>query len=154
MAEDGIISFTVHTHEHKERSNDWYWALGLTALVGAVAAVFFSNPLLAVIILVGAFSIGVLILRGPRLHGVHIDNKGISLDGTLYPYRSLESFWVEETSSPRLLVTTSGILHPQLVLSLEDAERAARVRAHLRRFIEEKEQHPHLGEYVAEIFGL
>jgi hypothetical protein len=32
--------------------------------------------------------------------------------------------------------------------------KALQVREHLKRFVEEEEQGPHIGEYLAEIFGL
>jgi hypothetical protein len=60
--------WSVITHEHRERTTDWYWALGLVAIAGAVASVFFGNTLLAIIILLGAGSIGFLAIRGPREH--------------------------------------------------------------------------------------
>lgn len=148
------ISWHVETHEHKDHSTDWYWALGLLALAGAALSIFFGNILLAVILLVGGGSIGLLVARGPREHIVHLTQKGLSLDGTLYSYKNIENFWVEEGENPRLLLTTAGMLHPQLVVPLLSSVRAASVRAYLRRFVEEEEQHPHLGERLAELFGL
>lgn len=151
---DAAISFTVHSHEHKDRSNDWYWTLGLLAIGGAGISVFLGNVLLAVIIIVGAGSLWTLAVRGPRLHGVKIDQRGVSMDGTLYTFASIDSFWVEESEAPRLLLSTKGILHPQLVIDLETPERGVEVRTHLRRFVKEEEQEPHLGERLADIFGL
>ncbi len=148
------MSWQITTHEHKERSADWYWALGLMALAGAGLAVFFGNILLAVILLLGGGSIGFLVARGPREHMVRLDQKGLALDGTLYPYKNIGSFWVEEGAEPRLLVSTSGVLHPQLVVPLLSAARAAAVRQYMRRFTTETEQHPHVGEHLAELFGL
>src|SRR5258708_1468365 len=112
------LSWQITTHEHKERSADWYWALGLLVLAGAGLSVFFGNILLAVILLLGGGSLGFLVARGPREHQVTLNQKGLTLDGTLYPYKNISSFWVEETSEPRLLVSTSGVLHPQVVVPL------------------------------------
>lgn len=148
------LSWTVSTHEHKERSADWYWTLGLGALAGAGLSIFFGNMLLAVILLLGGGSLGFLVARGPREHDVTLNQKGLSLDGTLYPYKNITSFWVEEGTEPKLLVSTSGMLHPQLVVPLLSAARAQSVRHYLRRFSAETEQHAHLGEHLAELFGL
>ena len=150
------ISWEVDTHEHQDRSADWYWTLGLLALGGAALSIFFGNYLLAVILLLGGGCIGFLAARGPREHSVRIDQKGIMLDGTLYAHRNIVSFWVEEPpgGEPRLLVTTSGILHPQLVIPLLSTARASAVRQYLRRLAKEEEQHAHLGEHLAELFGL
>lgn len=148
------MSWQIDTHEHKERSADWYWALGLLALAGAGLSVFFGNVLLAVILLLGGGSLGFLVARGPREHMVRLDQKGLTLDGTLYPYKNISSFWVEEGATPRLLVSTSGVLHPQLVVPLLSSVRAMGVRSYLKRFATESEQHAHIGEHLAELFGL
>ncbi len=155
MAQDGI-AWIVHTHEHQDRSVDWYWTLGGLAIAGAVLSVIFSNFLLAVIILIGAGSIGTLAARGPRTHWVRVDGNGVTMDGTLYRHDALHSFWVDETDkdNPLLLVSTRSVLHPQLVVPLIETSRASAVRTYLKRYLEEEEQHPHLGEQVARLIGL
>lgn len=155
MAEDSGIQWTVDTHNHRERSVDWYWGLGLGSLAAAALSVFLGNALLAVIILLAAGSLGVLVHRGPREHTVSLNPRGVSMDGTLYRWSSITSFWIEQDSrDPHLLITTEGILHPQLVVPLNDPTRAQNVRSYLKRFTKEEEQAPHLGHYVAQMFGL
>lgn len=154
MAEDSGIAWHVDTHEHQERSTDWYWGLGLITLTAAGISVFVGNALFAVILLMGAGSLGVLIARGPREHEVRLTPRGLSMDGTLYKWSTVESFWVEENRTPHLLVTTQGILHPQLVIPLGDPNRARNVREYLRRLVKEEEQEPHLGHDVAQMLGL
>ncbi len=147
--------WSVTTHEHRERSTDWYWGLGLIAIVGAGAAVFFSNVLLAVIVLLGLGSIGFLAARGPREHLIKIDARGLSIDGTRHPWESVVSFWVEhETDTPRLFLSMKGALMPFVSLDLDNREQGDAVRSHLAAYAAEVEQGPHLGERLAEIFGL
>jgi len=160
MADDGGISWSVDTHEHHDHSTDWYWGLGLLAIAGAVLALFFGNLLFAVIIVMAAGSIGVLALRGPREHAVRLTDRGLAMDGTLYRWSAVESFWIEDERTlpagrePRLFVSTKGVLHPQLVIPLGDKTRALSVRNYLRRHAHEEEQQAHLGEHLAELFGL
>lgn len=151
------ISWHVQTHEHRERSTDWYWGLGLGAVAAAGISLFFGNILFAIIIIMGLGSIAVLVARGPREHGVRIDSRGVSLDGTLYRFSSIQSFWIQpedQMHEARMLVTTSGIFSPQLVIPLGNMTRAQNVRALMRRHAQEQEQEAHLGEHLAEIFGL
>jgi len=148
------LSWQVSTHEHKDRSPDWYWALGFMILGGAGLSIFLGNILLAVILVLGGGSLGFLAARGPREHMVKLDSKGVTLDGTLYPYKNIRSFWVEEGENPRLLLETSGVLHPQIIVPLFSTARAMSARNYLRRFAKEEEQHAHLGEHLAELFGL
>ncbi len=159
MAEqDGqTISWQVETHEHKERSVDWYWGLGLGAAAAAGISLFFGNILFALIILMGLGSIATLAARGPREHWMKVDSRGVSMDGTLYRFASIQSFWIQPEDAnheARLLLTTNGLFSPQLVIPLGHMTRAQNVRAYLKRYVEEVEQEAHLGEHLAELFGL
>lgn len=149
------FSWDVITHVHKERSVDWYWALGLVAIVAAAVSLWLGNVLFAVIILVSALSLGMLAARGPREHSVHIDTKGISIDGTLYPYRSLKSFWIDKHPEyPRLYLMTGGLMAPHITLPLDNDAQAEQIRSYLRSKVEEVEQEPHFGEHILELIGL
>ena len=159
MAQGEGIAWIVHTHEHQDRSTDWYWTLGLGAVVGAALSMYFNNPLLAGIILIAAGSIGTLVARGPRTHWVKVNSRGIVMDGTLYPWESVHSFYIEPFNAEQgqqglLLVTLKSYLTPQLVLATEEPSRASALRAYMKKYAEEEEQEPHLGEHLAEIFGL
>jgi hypothetical protein len=149
------ISWEILTHVHKERTNDWYWALGLTAVVAAALSIWLGNLLFGVVILLCAGSMGMLAARGPREHGVALDARGLTVDGTLYPYRSLKSFWVDtDPEYPRLFITTHGVITPHMALPLNDEDHAKEIRAYLRSRLEEVHQEPHLGEHLAELIGL
>jgi len=153
--EEQTISWEVLTHVHHDRTNDWYWALGLIAVVAAALSVWLGNLLFGILILLCAGSIGALAMRGPREHSVEIDPRGISVDGSLYPYRTLKSFWVDGNPEyPRLYITTGGIITPHMALPLDDTHHAQLVHSYLINRLEEVEQEPHLGEHVAHLLGL
>jgi hypothetical protein len=155
MVEDSGIQWSIDTHEHHEHSIDWYWGLGLIALAAAALSIFLGNALLAVIIFLAALSLGILVHRGPREHTVGLNPRGVSMDGTLYRWSSVVSFWIQQdTRDPHLLITTEGILHPQLVIPLVDPGRAQNVRAYIKRFAKEEEQRPHMGHHIAQMLGL
>ncbi len=164
------IRWHVATHEHRERSNDWYWGFGIIALIAVGACIYFGNYLFAVILGLATLSIGLLLWRGPREHEIHVHPRGITLDGTLYPYDSLQSFWVhvenpydykipEELHAefePRahLLLSTHSYVHPRMAIPLADLDHAQEVRDYLAEFLEEVEQDRHLTEHIAEALGL
>lgn len=152
---DQTISWTVITHVHKEHSVDWYWSAGIIAVVAAGISIWLGNLLFALIILVAVGSLGGLFMRGPREHAVRVDNRGVSIDGTLYPYRSIKSFWVErDPEYPRLYLMTHAVVSPHIMLPLDNTAQAEQVRSYLKRLVQEEEQDPHFGEHLANMFGL
>jgi len=157
MPQEQEIVWHVLTHEHKVHSADWYWALGLATVIGAALCVYFGNILLALILILGAGSIITLKLRGPREHQVKVDARGVTLDGTLYPWKSVHSFWVntdETRGGPCMYLTTKSVLNPHITIPLDGQEHAAAVQAFCKQHTEEVEQWPHFGEHVAELLGL
>lgn len=149
------MSWSVMTHQHRERSTDWYWGLGVLALAGAAAAIFFGNVLFAIIIVMGASSIGFLAARGPREHAIKMDDRGLSVDGTRYPWTAVHSFWVEhDEETPYLFITMRGAFSPRIMVELDSRQQGDDVREHLRQRVAQEEQGPHIGERLANIFGL
>ena len=149
------FSWNIETHEHKEHSTDWYWAIGVVALVGAGVSIYFGNFLFAIIMVMGLGSIGFLAARGPREHTVHIDERGVSIDGTRYPYSSIHSYWIERgVERPHLFITMSGILSPHFSFPLQSKTEAQQLQQHLNKLIQEEEQGPHMGEHFARLLGL
>ncbi len=149
------FSWEALSHEHTERSNDWYWALGVLVLAGATIAVLLNNPLFAVIILLGGFSLGMLASRPSKTYRIEIDSRGITIDENLYLFRSLDSFWVDDETRehvPHLIVASRGLLTPQLILPLIDVD-GEQVRDFLIKYLEEKEQYESPLTRVAELFG-
>src|SRR3569623_202057 len=155
MPKDQELSWQVASHTARERSNDWYWGLGAIAVVGVIGSIVFGNALLAIIIVLGAFSLGYITMQKPRAHTVSIGPRGIAIDGTRYPWRSIRSFWVEHSDTDaRLYVSMSGILTPHLSLYLADTVEGDAVRRYLKRYLPEVEQGPQLGDHLTELFGL
>jgi hypothetical protein len=152
MAQEAGISWKVNTHEHFDRV-DWYWTLGVSTFIAVALCFYFSNYLLALILIIGAGSIGYLTARGPREHMVRIDNRGIIIDGTLHPYASITAFGItDEPHRRHLVVMTTGILASRIVAPIEGINPEV-VRMTLRHHVEEVDVEPQLFESIAEILG-
>ncbi len=151
-----ILSWQAPTHEFTERSPDWFWALGLLCVAGAITAIIFGNILLALIIGLGAFCMTVLALRPPKLCQIDVSQIGVRVDHALYPMRSLKNFWVDEVSRPvpQLIVATDSLLNPVLVLPLEEHVSADLVRTEMLKLLPEEEQYESALSHIADLFGL
>lgn len=140
-------------HHHEEKSNDWFWAVGIISLSIAVTAIIFQNVLFGVLILIGAFSIILHSTRHPKTHKITIDQRGVTIDKFHYPYKSLGSFWINEQENPPvLLLKSQRFFLPLVVLRLEGIH-PDDVREYLKETLYEDEMHEPLLQKVAEYFG-
>jgi hypothetical protein len=150
---EGTLRWEAYEHEHVERGSDWYWALGIIAVCAAVTAILFSNFLFAVLILVAAFTIGIIARQPPELHEFELGDKGIRIGKTLHPYDTVISFWVDdELEEPLLLVDTTTFMAPNLVIPIGDMN-PDDIRAFLRERAEEVPMKEPLAHKIIEFFG-
>lgn len=145
-----------HTHDHTEpKSADWYWALGIIAVAGAVAAVVLGNILFAVLIVVGTLTLALYAVRKPNLAHFEINDRGIRIDNTIHPYTSLDSFWVDdidEHTSPKLLIKSKKALMPFIIIPLDPVS-PTDVRECLFLYLDEEEHTEPLPHKIMDYLG-
>lgn len=114
------IRWEAEEHQHIDKGSDWYWALGIISVVGAVVAIIFGNILFAIVILLSAVLMAVVSLRGPAVVEFAVTARGIRVDDELHPYSTLASFYIDEEDprGPILLVRTQHTFRPLLVVPL------------------------------------
>lgn len=139
MKQEVYMAWSAPEHPHKEKKADWYVALGIVAVSGAVAAFLLKNPLFALIILIGAFALALQGAQKPKTIGIAIGDRGISAGDTLYPWESLSSFWVEEGGpAPVLLLAPENKFLPLVIFPVSEHD-PADVRDLLFEFLDERE---------------
>lgn len=95
-------------YKERDRSNDWFWALGVIAVSSAVLAIIYDNYLFAVFIVIAAIVLGFFAVRKPGMIEYRIDAKGLSIGREFYPYEKLVSFTVlEKPGGENLLLILS-----------------------------------------------
>ncbi len=148
------IHWQAYEHEHVEREADWYWALGVIAICAALTSVLFSNVLFAILILLAAVVIAMIARTPPELHDIELGERGIRIGDTMHKYREIIAFWVEpdHRDGPHLLVDTTKVLSPNIIIPLNDTDPDA-VRAYLLEHVEEREMHEPLSHRILEFFG-
>ncbi|HEX8993780.1 MAG TPA: hypothetical protein VF803_00845 [Candidatus Paceibacterota bacterium] len=148
------LHWTTPTHLGVERSVDWFWALGVIALFGAIIALWLGDTLFAAIIVLAAITIGMIATRPPREHDVMLYEGGFVLDHAVYPFSSLESFWIEEGGDlPKLYLSTSALLHPHITLYLPSSDYIDEVRDFLEMYEVKEEVRHSAGTILAHMFG-
>ncbi len=148
------LRWSAYEHDHIERGSDWYWALGVIAASTALASVLFGNLFFAILILVAAVALGLVAGAEPDLVEFEVSDDGIRVGDTLHAFEEILGFWVEERRErPILLVDTTKILSPNLIIPIEEAD-PRQVRAFLKERVEERRMKEPFAHHVLEFFGL
>jgi hypothetical protein len=155
MADSAPIRWRAYEHEHIERTSDWFWALGIFAVSTALICILFGNFLFGILILVAAFTLGVLAKSPPPLVEFELSDRGIRVGDTMHRYEEITAFWVEDhdANPPVLLVDTIKWLSPNLIIPLEGVD-AQLVRAYLTERAEEVPMKEPIWHKILEFIGL
>jgi len=133
------LEWSALDYEHKTRSVDWYWAVGIIAVCGSIAAIIYKDPLFAVFIILSA---GILIyfsFRPPEMISYKINRSGLYIDKKLYTYQHLKSFWITQPPhSKKLLITIDKAFMPVLVIPIDHINEENLIKAFIDKNIEEK----------------
>lgn len=147
------ISWEAHEYEHKERTTDWFWAVGIVAVAGAVASIIFGNVIFGILLILCVFSLVLFINRPPEIIEVALTEHGIERGTVLYPYSTLHSFWVDEIHPhKKIILKSKKIFMPLIVVPLGEASGEQVRRTLIRMLPEEPLRLPFL-ETILEYFG-
>jgi hypothetical protein len=116
------IYWEAPEHTHIEKTSDWYWILGIIAVAGSVASMIFNNVLFGVVILLAAMTMIITSHRKPRIIELEVSGRGIRIEKTLYPYSTLESFYLDEDNyaGPQLIVKSKKLFVSLLILPIPE----------------------------------
>lgn len=108
------FSWQAPEYTYKEKTSDWYWTVGIITAALVVTAIIFGNTLFGIVIAIGAFSLSLFASRKPNIVSVHISEKGIKIDKTLYPFHTIDSFYLhtEHPTGPKLLLKSKKMVMP------------------------------------------
>ena len=148
-----VVVWQGYEHEHEEKTRDWYWVLGIVSSAIAIATAILGNYLLAVLIIVSAFSIAVHAYEKPALKEFRIDKRGITVGNRIYPYENIESFFVDTTrTTPLLFLELKRHTLPVLHFPINQTNVNA-INEIMREKMTEKEQALSLPHRIFEILG-
>src|SRR3989339_740914 len=89
------ISWETIEYLHREKTNDWYWIVGIITVSVALIAIILNNVIFAILIIVSSFTLSLFASKKPEIITIEIGETGITVGKNNYPYKELESFWIE-----------------------------------------------------------
>ncbi len=153
MNPDKTIAWSTQEYEYKEKKTDWYIALVIIAISISLASFLLGNILFAILIIIGTFTLAMYSIREPGTIDVELNKRGIIVNDIIYPYNTLESFWVEEYDrEPKIIIQSEKALMPYIIIPLGNID-PDKVREFLFEYIEEKEHHESLLHKLVESLG-
>lgn len=133
------MEWDAHEHEHKERSSDWFWAMGIVTISLAVVSVIFGNIIFAIFLLTAVFALALFINKVPDTVHVVVDERGVTKDKLHYPYSTLRTFWIDpEHSHPKILFSSEKIFMPLIVVPLDTSVNLEQLADNLSQHLSEK----------------
>ncbi len=147
------ISWSTVEYFHTEKTNDWYWIVGMITISIAIISVILNNVIFAILILVSSFTLTIFASKRPDIVSVTLDKSGVTFGRNRYSYSNIESFWIETRDSyPRILLKTKKFLMPFIIIHTED-EDPEQIKEFLSKYLPEEENSEPLLEKVLLYLG-
>lgn len=140
-------------YTHQEKTNDWYWALGVIVLCGSIASIIYENYFFAIFLVLGGAMMGYLAGRHPGSSRHELNEKGLAIDSTFFPYKEIISFWVRSDGEPMLFLKTKKMFAHHLSVPIETEHVELIKAAFLDAGVTEEEMKEHPTEKIMDMIG-
>ncbi len=116
------FSWQTPEHIHTKKNEDWYWTVGIVIAAIVIVAIIFGDFLFGLVIAISAFALALLNARPPRTIDVEVDAKGVNIDKTLYPFATLDAFYVDEVHhrGTRLMLKSKRVVMPLIIVPVPE----------------------------------
>ncbi|MFZ3011558.1 MAG: hypothetical protein WA060_00980 [Minisyncoccia bacterium] len=156
---DNKLIWSALEYEEKERSQDWFWALGIIVGTGSIASIIFENYFFATLLVLGGLLLGWFAVKKPETVTYELNEKGLKIHDRLYPYESIRAFWIQVDFTPGSNVKPMFFIHSERafmpVLSMPiDKDIAEDIHSIMTsKEIAEVEMKEHPSEKIMEVLG-
>lgn len=157
QAEDILFSWEVDEYIERERTNDWFWTVGIIFVLGIVVSLIFRNVMFALFLIVSGASLSVFLFRKPARLSVSITDTAIRVQQNVYPFKTIKQFWIEPEDGgangiQQVFFLLDRAVLPELSIPLEDID-TTKLRAFLLRKAPEGEIKESQAHQIMEALG-
>ena len=96
MNDEAHYEWEGREYDHEPKGAEWYVTLGIITLALVVAAILFSEYLIAVLIVAAGFALALHAAKVPPVHQFRLTDAGLFTGDELHPYGAMESFSILE----------------------------------------------------------
>lgn len=101
--EDKIIWFAPE-FVYRDKSTDWYWIMGIGIVTLVVIAFLLQSILFGLFSLVAGGAVMLYGSKKPDTATFEVNERGVQTKDMLYPYPTLDFFWIDEEGEATLLI--------------------------------------------------
>lgn len=150
-----MFSWETPEFETKTKRKDWYWIVGIVAVVLIILALILKNYLFAFLIGIGAFLMIHLSTKEPLPMEVQISKRGIKIHENLYTFESMNAFWIKENKKQErvLLILSDQETAPLVSITINEMIDVMELREFLLEFVEEREMTSSLTDRIIDKIG-
>ena len=152
-------------YEERDRSPDWFWALGIIVATSSIAAIIFENYFFAALLVLSGILLGFFAIKKPDTVTYELNQKGLKIRNRLYLYENIKSFWIQlgptgETNLPAvaglkpiLFIHSERGFMPVLSLPIDESIAEDIYSIMLSKNVAEVEMKEHASEKIMEVLG-
>lgn len=146
------IKWSAPEFEYREKTADWFWIVGIATVTLIVLAFLFKNILWGILAAIGGFSIALYGAKKPAIIKFEIGPKGVEVDGRMFDYENLESFWInyDPPRKKELIIKSQKTFMPYVKIMLKN-ENPEKIRDYLLQFLDEEKIEESLTATIMEI---
>jgi hypothetical protein len=153
------INWSALEYEEKERSTDWYWALGIIVVASSITSIILKNYFFAILLIISGILLGFFAIKKPEIVPYELNDKGFQIKNRIYLYENIKSFWVQIKSPEQniknstLFLKSPRIFMPILSIPIEE-ELADKIKEILiSKNIPQEEMKEHSSHHIMESLG-
>ncbi len=151
------ISWKAYEYHHMPKTADWFWALGVISVSIAAISLIYGNIMFAILIIIAAIALAIHAHREPKLVDFELNEKGLRIEDTFYPYSSLDSYNIEAHDTDigvfaKALIKSKRTFMPLIVIPLADVY-IEEVDEYLSIFLKQEDHHETFEEKILEYLG-
>ena len=148
------ISWKALEYKKKEKTADWYWAVIIITISMVVIAFILHDTLFAILLIIATAALLIFSIKDPQIMEVSIDKRGIIVGKDMYPFATLEAFWLDisEDNNHKILIRSKKTFMPLIAIPLEEYHHMD-MRDLLLEFLPEKEMHEPVSQKIMERLG-
>jgi len=148
------LTWSAPEYEEQEKSTDWFWALGVVAITGALTAFIFGNFFFGILILLSGSLLYVFARKSPDLIEYELNDKGLRIKSHIYLYKYIGSFWVDKTEPPHLFIRTERFFMPVISIPIDREHENEIENIFVSNKVAKEEMKHHPAEKIIERLGL